>query len=368
MKKIMLTLLIILILLLGAGLIFINTPQFGRAPQGDRLARIEKSKNFKDGVFVNREPIVNHLEDGFLLSFYKFIFEKKAELRPKDSITHLKTSLKTLPKDRDLIVWFGHSSFFLQLSGHRFLVDPVLNGHVSPVSFLMTAFPGSNPFSVEDLPDDIDTILLSHDHWDHLEYSTSSVLKDRIKHVVTGLGNGEYYEMWGYDLEKIHELDYYEEIKISDNITITFTPARHFSGRLLKENPTEPGSFVIMTDRVKFFYSGDSGYGSHFSEIGEKYGPFDLAVMENGQYDKQWHDVHMLPDEVITAAEDIGARAILPVHNSKFVLANHAWQEPLEKIASLQEKFTGKIVTPIIGEVVYIDNLPEMNPWWRKVR
>ena len=364
----MFTLLCVLTVILASGLYFINTPQFGRAPKGQRLERIMKSPNFKDGVFINREPIVNHLEDSFLVSFYKFIFEKKADLRPQDSIPHIKTDLKTLPKDRDLLVLLGHSSFLLQLSGHRFLVDPVLNGHVSPLSFLMTAFPGSNPFSIKDLPDDLDTILLSHDHWDNLEYSTSTALKDRIKHVITGLGNGEYYEMWGYDVKKIHELDYGEEISIAPNIKITLTPARHFSGRFLKENPTEPGSFVITTDRIKFFYSGDSGYGRHFREIGQKYGPFDFAVMEDGQYDLQWHNVHMLPEEVITAAQDIEAKAILPVHNSKFVLANHKWDDPLESLLKLSDKFTGKIVTPLIGEVVYLDALPLTNPWWRKVK
>ncbi|MBP5244819.1 MAG: MBL fold metallo-hydrolase, partial [Succinivibrio sp.] len=180
----------VIVALAAYALYFFNSPQFGRAPSGQRLERIMKSPNFKDGVFQNREPIVNHFEDGLLVSFYKFIFEKRDDLRPRQSIPHVKTDLKSLEKNRDLVVWLGHSSFRLQLSGHRFLVDPHLSGHVAPVSFLMTAFDGSNPYSVEDLPDDIDTILLSHDHWDHLDYATTVSLKDRVKHVVTGLGNG----------------------------------------------------------------------------------------------------------------------------------------------------------------------------------
>lgn len=363
----MIIILAIIIVLAACAAYFVNTPQFGRAPSGQRLQRILKSPNFKDGVFHNEEPIVNHLEDGFLVSFYKFIFEKRDDLRPRQTIPHVKTDLKAIDKERDLIVWLGHSSFFLQLSGYRFLVDPVFNGYVSPVSFLMTAFDGSNAFSLSDLPDDIDTILLSHDHWDHLEYSTSRALKDKVRHVVTGLGNGEYYEMWGFSEDQIHELDYGEEIRLADNIKITVTPARHFSGRFLKENPTEPASFVIHTDKINFFYSGDSGYGKHFREIGRKYGPFDFAVMEDGQYDMQWHNVHMLPEEMIKASNEIGAKAILPVHNSKFVLANHKWKEPLEELEKLSEKYDGKLVTPVIGEVVYLDTLPETSKWWKTI-
>lgn len=368
MRTIILIIIAAIAVLAAYALYFFNSPQFGRAPSGHRLERIMKSPNFKNGVFQNKEPIVNHLEDGVLVSFYKFIFEKRDALRPKDSIPHVKTDLKSLDKNRDLVVWLGHSSFLLQLSGHRFLVDPHLSGHVAPVSFLMTAFDGSNPYSVDELPDDIDTILLSHDHWDHLDYETTVALKDRVKRVITGLGNGEYYEMWGYSVDKLHELDYGEDIVLSDDLRITFTPARHFSGRFLKQNPTEPGSFVIASKDRKFFYSGDSGYGQHFKKIGEDYGPFDFAVMEDGQYDMQWHNVHMLPEEVIKASEDIGAKVILPVHNSKFVMANHTWNAPLEEITKQGENFTGKIVTPLIGEVVYLDLIPQTNLWWRANR
>lgn len=363
-KKMMLVFLLVLAVLGVVIAVFLNTPQFGRPPSGQRLERILKSPNFRDGVFQNREQIVNHLEDGFLVSFYKFIFEKKEELRPAAPVPHVKTNLKELPKDRDFLVWLGHSSFILQLSGHRFIVDPVLNGYVSPVSFLMKAFDGSNPFAAEDLPDDLQTLLLSHDHWDHLEYATTVALKDRIRQVVTGLGNGEYYEMWGYSPAQIRELDYGEDLLLDDKVRVIFTPARHFSGRFLKENPTEPGSFVLITDRFRFFYSGDSGYGEHFAQIGEKYGPFDLAVMEDGQYDMQWHNVHMLPQEVLNAAEDLGAKAVLPVHNSKFVLANHAWKDPLLQLEKLSEGYAGRIVTPLIGEVIFLDDLPKFNPWW----
>jgi L-ascorbate metabolism protein UlaG (beta-lactamase superfamily) len=368
MKKIMIVILAVIAALAAFALYFVNTPQFGRAPSGARLERIMKSPNFKNGVFQNQEPIVNHLEDGFLVSFYKFIFEKREDLRPQQSIPHVDTDLKALGKDRDFIVLLGHSSFLLQLSGHRFLVDPVFNGYVSPVSFLMTAFDGSNPFKVSDLPDDIDTVLLSHDHWDHLEYSTTVALKDKIGHVVTGLGNGEYYEMWGISPKKIHELDYGEEVSLADNIKITVTPARHFSGRFLKENPTEPASFVIATDRIKFFYSGDSGYGKHFKEIGEKYGPFDFAVMEDGQYDMQWHNVHMLPEEVLMASSEIKAKAVLPVHNSKFVLANHNWKDPLESLEKFSDKYNVELVTPLIGQVIYLDQLPASDKWWQKLK
>lgn len=368
MKKTMLVIIAIIVALAAFALYFFNTPQFGRAPSGQRLERIMKSANFKDGVFQNREPIVNHIEDNMFVSFYKFIFEKRDDLRPHVSVPHVKTDLKHLDKNKDLIVWFGHSSFMLQLSGHRFLIDPIFSGHVAPLSFLMTAFEGTDPYSVDDLPDDIDTLLLSHDHWDHLSYETTTALKAKVKNIVTGLGNGEYYEMWGYDPKIIHELDYGEEITLSDDIKITFTPARHFSGRFLKQNPTEPGSFVITAVDRKFFYSGDSGYGQHFKDIGEKYGPFDFAVMEDGQYDLQWHNVHMLPEEVIKASEEIRTKAFMPVHNSKFVLANHNWKDPLDKLKKLQENYEGKIVTPIIGEPVYLDNLPQMNLWWEKIQ
>lgn len=205
----------------------------------------------------------------------------------------------------------GHSSFYMQIDGKKILIDPVSARYASPVPFIAGAFDGNNVYGPDDIPDDLDVMVLSHDHWDHLDYDFVKKIEPKVKYVVTGLGNGGYYEKWGYPLSKIHEADWNEEVKL-DGLAIWVLPTRHFSGRMLKRNQTLPASFAFITPNRKVYYSGDGGYDGRFRDIGKQFGSFDLALMEDGQYNRNWHSVHMLPEESAKAAEEIGARQSFP--------------------------------------------------------
>ena len=245
----------------------------------------------------------------------------------------------------------------------KILVDPVLSNNASPLSFTTKAFEGTNVYTTDDFPE-IDYLFISHDHWDHLDYKTIMKLKSKIKTVITGIGTGAHFEHWGFDSELIIEKDWNETITLEDGFEVTIVPARHFSGRSFVRNKALWVSFVVQTPTAKLFIGGDSGYDSHFAEIGNQFGPFDLAFLENGQYDKSWKYIHMTPNEVLQAAMDLKARALFPVHSSKFTLANHNWNEPLSRISELAETSEIKLITPLIGEKTNLNSEKVFPKWW----
>lgn len=333
----------------------------------ERMARIEASPHYKNGEF---QPDVPHEPVKTDMSFWSaFLFPKEGFNIPAESMKAVKTDLKSLPKDEDLVVWMGHSSFYMQLAGKKILIDPVASVYASPFPLINKAFEGSNVYGPEDLPDDIDVMVLSHDHWDHLDYDFVRKIEPKVKQVVTGLGNGGYYEKWGYPLSKIHEVDWNEEVKLEDGFSVWVLPTRHFSGRMLKRNQTLPASFAFITPGRKVYYSGDGGYDGRFKNIGQTFGGFDLALMEDGQYNRNWHSVHMMPEESAAAAEEIGAKAIIPCHNGKYALSSHSWQEPYERLEKASEGKNYRLLTPEIGEVVRIgDDSQHFMEWWRMMQ
>jgi L-ascorbate metabolism protein UlaG (beta-lactamase superfamily) len=191
-------------------------------------------------------------------------------------------------------------------------------------------------------------------------------LQHKVKHIVTGLGVAAHLEKWGYPVAQITEL-YWGEVAELDGIRFTSTTARHFSGRTFKRNTTLWSSFVLEGSK-KIFLGGDSGYGKHFKEIGKEYGPFDFAILENGQYNKMWHYIHMMPEEVITAAQDLGTRYTIPVHSSKFPLANHPWDEPLIRVTEAARQQRIDIITPQIGQIVNLDQIEANTAWWEGIK
>jgi L-ascorbate metabolism protein UlaG (beta-lactamase superfamily) len=212
----------------------------------------------------------------------------------------------------------------------------------------------------------VDCLLISHDHWDHLDYHTVKALKNRIGLVVCGLGVGEDFEYWGYDPAKIKELDWWETLDLGGGFAIDVLPTRHFSGRWLTRNQTLPVSFMIRTPKHTVYYSGDGGYDDRFEKIAAKYPHIDLAIMENGQYNMAWHHVHMLPSELVQAVQILKPSKLFTVHNSKYCLSVHPWFEPLEKIAAANAKLGLHLLTPEIGEPVYIDrNDQHFSEWWK---
>jgi len=366
-KYTFITLLVLIVVLTVTVMIFTQQTKFGKLPSGKRLERIQKSPNFKDGKFQNLSHTPDLAEGAsYPKVIWEFLFGKSKRATPKDSLPSKKIDLKNLPKNQDILVWFGHSSYFIQTDGKTFLIDPVLSGAASPVKFTTRSFKGTDVYTTDDFPE-IDFLLISHDHWDHLDYETVMALKPKIKHVVTGLGTGEHFEYWGFDTKIIHEGDWYEKFDFEDNFTIHITPTRHFSGRGLTRNKALWASFVIQTPTKSLYIGGDSGYDKHFAEIGAKFGGFDLVILESGQYNESWKYIHMLPHEIVKAAQDLKAKKLMPVHWGKFVLANHAWDEPILKVSEFGEHHQMPLLTPMIGEGVDFTKSQNFEAWWKKV-
>ncbi|OXG04119.1 L-ascorbate metabolism protein UlaG (beta-lactamase superfamily) [Flavobacterium araucananum] len=361
-----------LIIVLTPGLVlglctwlYMQKATFGSLPSGKSKQRIQKSAQYKNGEFQNR-IYTPTLAPGYTFwgVLRKQFFDKAVPTEPSGTILSVKTDLKHLPANKNLLVWFGHSSTLLQIDGKKILIDPIFSDNASPLPNTVKVFDGTNTYHVQDLPQ-IDYLIISHDHYDHLDYPTVLALKDKVKKVICGLGVGAHFERWGYPKDKIIEEDWNDSITVAKDFTIHTLPARHKSGRGLKQNQSLWASYLIHSPTIKVFYSGDGGYDTHFAEIGKKFGPIDVAIMENGQYNKAWHYIHMLPEETLQAAQDLKAKSIVPVHNSKFALAKHTWNEPLNELNRLNSKYHIPLITPVIGEIVIFDDHKVFKPWWK---
>lgn len=361
-------LLVIIAVFVSAVAIFMQQEQFGKYPEGERLERIKKSPNYRDGQFQNQSHTPDLAEgENYYSVMKKFIFNKDPRNKPADTIPAKKIDLKAIDPLKDMMVWFGHSSYFMQVDGKRILVDPVLSGSASPVSFTTKSFVGSDAYTVDDIPE-IDYLFISHDHWDHLDYKTVTILRSRVKKVICGLGVGAHFERWGFDMANIIEQDWYDEVVLDSGFKVTLTPARHFSGRGFKRNRSLWVSFVYQTPTKKIYLGGDSGYDKHFAEIGEKHGPFDLAILECGQYDPSWKYIHMMPEEVVQAAKELKAYKLLPVHWAKFSLGNHAWDDPILRVTQAAKTNNQPIITPVIGEEVSLQDSATYVEWWQGLK
>ena len=356
-------------LLAMGGIGFINQPKIGRSPKGDELTKILKSPHYVNGEFQNLEStsiLVN--KDNYYNGIKKILFPTKGVTIPRENIPTQKTDLKSLNPKENLLIWFDYSSFYLQIDGIKILVDPVFSDYASPLFFINKAFAGTNIYTANDMPD-IDVLIISHDHWDHLDYATIMSLKQKIKHIVCPLGVSSHFYHWGFNPDIIHDEDWYNEIKLSDNLKIHILPSRHFSGRFLdNNNKTLWASFAIITPTKKIFYSGDGGYSPQFREIGDYFQGFDLAIMENGQYNTSWAQIHMMPEEVAQATMDLQAKMLLPVHCGKFALSPHHWQNPFKRICTASQNKSYKLLTPLLGETVFLDqNNQKFNKWWTTI-
>ena len=348
-----LALCIIFVAVLGCVAVwFLHTPAFGRLPRGERLERIKRSPHYRDGEFRNLSPTrMMTSEKGRWEAMWEFIFKKAPEgLRPDAPVKAVKTDLHALGRQEDWLVWFGHSSYLLQMGGRRVLVDPVFCS-ASPVAFVNKPFPGTDIYRPEDMPE-IDYLVITHDHWDHLDYRTVTRLKDRVGRVVCPLGVGEHLERWGFDPARLVELDWHEKAMPDSGFAVHCLPARHFSGRGLQANRTLWASFMLEAGGRTVFVGGDSGYGAHFADIGRRFPKIDLAILENGQYNADWRYIHTMPKYLKAEVEALHPRKVLTVHHSKYALARHRWEEPLENARRLAAEDSADVLVPVVGEVV----------------
>lgn len=345
----------------------VSKKKFGKLPAGKRLQRVQQSPNYRNGKFYNQNRTPQFTNGANYFSLLKdYFLSKSKRSEPKGIIPSQSTDLHQLNREEDVVVWFGHSSYFLQVGGKRILVDPVFSGSASPIKGTNTSYKGADVYGTDDIPE-LDLLIITHDHWDHLDFDTVTRLQPKVNHVVTSLGVGEHLEFWGYPADQIHEADWHESITLTDDFTIHVRPSRHFSGRWLTRQPTLWSSFVLQIGDKKIYVGGDSGYDEHFAQIGEEHGPIDLALLECGQYNTSWHHIHMMPEETVKAGQDLKATKVMPVHWAKFTMALHAWDDSIKRVTTAAEKAGVPLVTPMIGEKVHIHEERAFDPWWEGV-
>ncbi len=365
MKRFIISVVAIMLIASAASLPFVLNAGFGQAPQGAEKSQIERSPNYRDGAFQNTLPTPGFTGDkNMLMAWWEFLTAKRENARPQQPLPLVPTDLASLPLQQDTMIWLGHSSWYLQLSGKRILIDPVFSSYAAPFAFLNKAFDGNYPWQAANMPE-IDLLIISHDHYDHLDYATIKGLMPKVKRAVVPLGVGSHLRYWGMKDEIITEADWQQSVTISDALSVHALPARHFSGRGLKRNQTLWASFMFVTPTQKIYYSGDSGYGPHFKAIGEQFGNVDLAILEDGQYDQDWRYIHMMPEQTAQAAVDLNAQRVLPGHAGRFVLAKHTWDDPYKRLVAASKDKAYRLLTPMQGEPVWLaDTTQTFRAWW----
>jgi len=365
-RNIFLGLLVLIAMLAASGYTYLQHPKFGSVPDGARLERIQRSPHYQDGTFHNLEPTPKR-RGNVISSWTRMLFAEKERPTPPAPVPSVKTDFHALNKDDDLVVWLGHSSYYIQLEGKRYLIDPVFNTHASPIPFINRAFGGTIIYAPEDFPT-IDYLLITHDHWDHLDYPTLRGLKDKINKIIAPLGVGAHLEHWGFSNTMFHELDWYEELSLDDSLTIHSLPTHHYSGRLLTRNQTLWTAYALISPGRKLYLGGDSGYGAHFKAAGDSFDGFDLAILDNGQYNENWRWVHMMPEDAALAAKDLRTKAVMPVHTGKFSMAYHAWDDAYGRMVKASEGQPYELVMPLIGEVVPLNDMKQrISRWWESL-
>lgn len=356
--------------LLALFLFIINCSAFGKNPNGEHLKIISESKNFSKPKeqFVNRDPnVLDEMQkkSGIWKPLKEFFFGGSEFKRPKEKLPEIKPDLKFFLEKSDSIkfIWFGHSTFLLNMNGKLLLFDPVFSSSAAPFSFMIKRFQDAI-LKLEELPE-IDYILITHDHYDHLDKETIDFFKSKKVNFITPLGVSSHLIYWGIEKNRITELDYWQSLKL-DGLEIFLTPSQHFSGRGLSQNKTLWGSYSLISEKKKVFYSGDSGYDIHFKEIGDKFGGFDLSFIENGQYSEFWKAVHVMPEETAQAYFDLKSKALVPVHWGMFDLSLHSWYEPAERIEQESIKRKINLLTPKFGQVVDLKEPNAFERWWKK--
>ncbi len=368
--KIIKIIILILVLIAVISIIYINVhPTFGGKPDMKTKERIENSQHFDGKKFNNLMPTTiiekQNVSDKF--SIAKNIMFPPTGKNPSSKIKSEQLEAKKM--ENEDFAWLGHSTVLFKTSNKTIITDPVFY-NAAPVSFVQKPFEMTNKPATEDLPY-IDVVLISHDHYDHLDYNTIKEISSNVGAFYVPLGVKAHLQRWGVSDEKIVEFDWYDEVNL-DDIQFVFTPSRHFSGRSINDRcKTLWGSWVIISPTIKIYFSGDGGYSDEFKKIGEMFDGFDIAFMECGAYNKSWQNIHMFPEQTAQAIIDVKAKVAMPIHWGKFDLSTHKWNESPEKLLDSIEEYNRmkteeeqiKITTPKIAEIFNLSNLPS-SKWW----
>ncbi|WP_239923685.1 MBL fold metallo-hydrolase [Agaribacterium haliotis] len=333
---------------------------------GTALERIQNSPQYHSGRFHNKkQPAMA----GLFEASWQWLKQSQIDKKPAGQVpleTISTEDLSALNKNEDVLYRLGHSSILLQLDGKLWLTDPVFSERASPFSFMGPKRFHPSPLSIDSLPA-IEGVILSHNHYDHMDKHSIKALIGKVKHFYVPLGLGADLQAWGVDKQRISELDWWQSVE-AGSVRLTATPSQHFSGRSLSDRDKSLwASWVIQSQHSKIFFSGDSGYFDGFKEIGERLGPFDISLMENGAYNELWQGVHMMPEESVQAHIDVRAQRLLPIHNGTFDLAMHAWYEPFERLLQSAAQHGVEVLSPAMGQKISIKNSEAKDTarWWR---
>ncbi|MFL9582709.1 MBL fold metallo-hydrolase [Stenotrophomonas sp. AB1(2024)] len=329
------------------------------------IASYDTSPQRADDQFTNVAPKPKDSLATMLKLFWDFMFNRPAGTTPPEPPPVRALTAQVLADAPDRSVYrLGHSTLLMKLRGGWWLTDPVFSERASPVQWMGPKRFHAPPIALQDLPP-IRGVLLSHDHYDHLDRATIKYLATRAEVFLAPLGVGDRLIDWGVPQARVRQLDWWDETEI-DGVRFAATPAQHFSGRGLRDgNRTLWASWVILDDELRVFFSGDTGYFNGFKRIGERYGPFDIAFVETGAYDAKWPFVHMQPEQTVQAHQDLRGNWLVPIHNGTFDLAMHRWEEPFERVSALAAERGIALSTPVMGERLDLTAPHAGTPWWR---
>jgi len=359
---------IIMVMMITAGILSAGCSTKSQS-QIERQKRMQNSSQYKDGEFVNPIEVPIMTQGSTWKYIKKLLFTSRIDPKPAGELpvrAIQRNDWTEIDKEKLYFAWLGHSSVLIAVDGITILVDPVFKDRASPFSWFGPKRFHPAPVAVEELPS-IDVVLITHDHYDHLEKSTIKQLGSKTALFLVPLGIEELIEGWGIAPGKVVELDWWEHHKV-DSLEFTATPAVHYARRgLFDGNERLWCSWSIHSQNKKLFISGDSGYYDGFKKIGEKLGPFDITLLKIGAYDEMWKQVHMTPEEAVQQHRDLRGSILVPLHWATFDLGLHPWFEPIERVLTAARESDIQIITPIIGEQVDINRFPGVNPWWRIV-
>jgi len=334
---------------------------FGKAASGARLERMQRSANYRDGHFVNPQPLHNDY-----WGMFGALLHASDHVNPDQPVAVAKLTPESLAKPPPSglrITWFGHSAMLIEIDGKRLLTDPMWSERSSPISWLGPKRWFPPPISLEELPK-LDAVLISHDHYDHLDYGSVVRLNALGVKFIVPLGVGAHLEYWGVPLNRIIELDWWERTELT-GLTIACTPARHASGRFLFDNDSKLwAGYALLGPKHRAYYSGDTGLFPALRQIGEEFGPFDVTMIEAGQYHRTWPDWHSGPEQAIRAHQRVRGDVMLPVHWALLGLAMHGWTEPVERSEVAAREGQVVLATPQPGQPFEPTLQQPHTRWW----
>lgn len=353
---------IVAFILTGYYMVKYFKPSVGKAPE---TTKMQESPYYQEGKFQNVVP-TSSADFSQMPGILKKYFTRKAESAPTKAYQFTEINRSEMEADTSGHIyynWLGHAAILMQKEGKYILLDPMLGQRASPFTFLGPKRYSAPPIATEDLPE-LEAVIFSHDHYDHLDYETILKLKEKTKYFYVPLGVSASLEYWGVPSEKIKECSWWDQHKQTSEITITATPARHFSGRLLSQNNTFWASWVIEWGTEKVYFGGDTGIFDGFSEIDEKLGPFDIALLPIGAYNEAWHDIHMNPEEAVDAFQQMRAKRFFPIHWGTFDLALHSWYEPIKDLISISEDKNIPLISLPQGQWFNSEVSNQDKNWW----